>query len=117
MPYKPAILGGTPVFDSMLSIVQPRADIYWKKKSFQNALEKIFNVQDAGIFSSSLGMEIDHLDDDEESVTDLARRVTQYFQAAQGSIQKGNWIEYGRYQELLEEAILDLSMVLELEEE
>jgi uncharacterized membrane protein (UPF0182 family) len=86
------------------------------KKTLIGALEKIFDIQDTGISSFSLGTEMDHSDTDEESVTDLARRVTQYFQAAQGSIQKGDWIDYGRYQELLEEAIQDLSMALELEE-
>ncbi|MGA1863870.1 MAG: UPF0182 family protein [bacterium] len=89
------------------------------KKTLIDALEKIFDVQSSELSSFSLGAETVHpdSDSDEESVIDLARKVTQYFQAAQGSIQKGDWIEYGRYQELLEESILELSMALELEDD
>jgi uncharacterized membrane protein (UPF0182 family) len=48
-----------------------------------------------------------------ESITDLARKVTQYFQSARGSFRKGDWIEYGRYQEQLEKVVRDLSVALE----
>lgn len=84
-------------------------------KSLTSALEKIFDIQDTGL-SFSLDAEVAHARTGEDSVTDLARRVTQYYQAAQESIQKGDWVEYGRYQERLEEAIRDLSAALEDEE-
>jgi hypothetical protein len=48
----------------------------------------------------------------EQSITDLAREVTRYFQSARGSFQKGNWAEYGRYQEQLEKVIQELSAAL-----
>lgn len=86
------------------------------KKTLINALEKIFEI-DAGVSFASMDTASAHSEMDEESVTDLARRVTQYFQAAQESIAKGDWVGYGQYQERLKEAIQELSMALELEEE
>jgi hypothetical protein len=87
------------------------------RKTLINALEKIFDIKETELSTFSLGVEMSPPDADEESITDLARRVTQYFQAAKGSIQKGDWIEYGRYQDLLEESISELSMALELEDD
>lgn len=94
-------------------------------KTLANALEKIFNinVNDTSLSSSTLKVESNSAqqgkepEESEESIIDLARRVTNYFQAAQGSIQKGDWLAYGQYQERLEEAIKDLSAALELEED
>ncbi|MGA1796168.1 MAG: UPF0182 family protein [bacterium] len=85
-------------------------------KTLSSAMEKIFDIQDNGL-SSSLDTEADHSGTDEESVADIARKVTRYYEAAQGCIQKGAWAEYGRYQERLDEAIQELSAALELEEE
>jgi len=49
---------------------------------------------------------------EEESITELARRVTRYFQAAQECIQRGDWVKYGQYQEKLQKAILEMSEAL-----
>jgi uncharacterized protein len=49
----------------------------------------------------------------EQSITDLARKVTQYFQSARGSFRKGDWVEYGRCQEQLEKVVRNLSAALE----
>jgi len=86
-------------------------------KTLAKALEKVFNLEATGTSLSSLDAESDHSQMDEESVSDLARKVTRYFQAARESLQKGNWIEYGQYQVRLEEAMQELSLALELEEE
>ena len=86
-------------------------------KTLDRTLEKIFEIDNIGISSLSLNAENIHSETDEESIPDLARRVTQYFEAAKGCIQKGDWVEYGQYQERLEEAIQELSSALELEEE
>jgi uncharacterized membrane protein (UPF0182 family) len=84
------------------------------EKTLNRALEKIFDIEQTTV-SSLLDTEPDDFYTAEQSITDLARRVTQYFQAAQGSIQKGDWIEYGHNQERLKEAIQDLSAALEEE--
>ena len=87
------------------------------KKTLIDALEKIFEMDDTGVSFASLDTGSDHSEMDEESVTDLAKRVTQYFQAAQESIEQGDWLQYGQYQKRLQEAIQELSAALELEEE
>lgn len=86
-------------------------------KTLAGVLEKIFDIENPGSSTFSLNMETTHSETDEESIPDLARRVAKYFQAAQKSIRKSCWMEYGQYQEQLEEAIKDLSAALELEEE
>jgi len=86
-------------------------------KTLAITFEKIFGIDNSGVFSglSETGHASQQNDDD--SITDLARQVTRYFQAAQETIKKGDWAEYGRYQERLQEAIQELSAALELEEE
>lgn len=47
------------------------------------------------------------------SIIDLAKRVTQCYQAAQESIRRGNWAEYGQHQQDLQQAILNMRDALE----
>ncbi|MGA1869894.1 MAG: UPF0182 family protein [bacterium] len=82
-------------------------------QSLAGALEKIFGIEEAEASSQFFTEGFDVRGSDAESIADLAKRVTQYYQAAQESIQKGLWIEYGKYQDLLHRAIQDLSEAFE----
>jgi len=48
-----------------------------------------------------------------QSIIDLAREVTRYFQSARGSFRKGDWVEYGHYQKQMEKVVQELSVALE----
>lgn len=78
---------------------------------------KIFDVDNIGASFSALDTGPAYSDTDEDSIIDLAKQVIHYFQSAQETIQKGDWIEYGRYNERLKEAVQDLNAAIELEEE
>lgn len=85
-------------------------------KTLAIALEKVFGIENAAASYISNESSQDKSTDGEDTIADLARRVTNYYQAAQETIGKGDWIEYGRCQELLRDAIQELSTALELEE-
>ncbi len=84
-------------------------------ETLSNALQKIFRKVVAEPSSVYLTEGFDNVDNgrpDRESIIDLARMITRYYLAAQESIRKGNWIEYGQYQEQLQKAIFDMSVAL-----
>jgi len=101
------------------------------KQTLASALENIFGKEDAGASSLSAAQGeqdkqeaqdaqdeqdeqgLDQTQIKEQSIADLARKVTQYFQSARGSFQKGDWVGYGQYQEQLEKIVHDLSEALE----
>ncbi|MGA1825029.1 MAG: UPF0182 family protein [bacterium] len=80
-----------------------------------DALLKIFGTREAEASSQVFTQGLDVVDTNgrSQSIEDLAKKVTQYYHAAQESIQKGRWIEYGQYQDLLHKAIQDLSGAFE----
>ena len=78
-------------------------------QTLKGALQKIFGIEQSDTSSKSITKGFDMTGPDAQSIKELAKRVTQYYEAAQESIQKGLWIEYGKYQDLLQKAINDLS--------
>ncbi len=78
------------------------------EKTLSAALQKIFGKGTAEAFSPKLEPRFDQGQIKDRSISELVRKADQYFQAAQKSLREGNWAEYGRYQEQLQEIIQNL---------
>ncbi|MEW6381521.1 MAG: UPF0182 family protein [bacterium] len=96
------------------------------KQTLSEALQEIFGQETAQVPSLTASQDPHLLEEHDlcqiqpaghrmanQSIIDLARRVTQCFQASTDSFRKGDWAGYGRHQEQLGQVIRDLSAALQ----
>jgi len=78
------------------------------EKTLSEALQKIFGKGMAEATSLQLEPRFDQSQIKDRSINELVGKADQIFQAAQKSLREGNWAEYGRYQNQLQEIIQNL---------
>ncbi|MEW5801385.1 MAG: UPF0182 family protein [bacterium] len=86
------------------------------KETLAEALQGIFDAAPSSLPVAHSTQSLNQPSIKGQSIVDLAKMVTYYFQAASKSFQKGDWVEYGQYQEQLQRVIQDLSAALEQNE-
>ena len=85
------------------------------KETLAGALEEIFG-REAALVSCAPAEVLIQPQLMDQSIIELAKKITFYFQASTESFRKGDWAGYGQYQEQLQKVIQDLSRALEQDE-